>query len=169
MYLTGYLVGSRRPLSPYELWFGSTPSVSHLRCWGSRVTYKPPEAPGKLAPVGHRSIFLGYVQGAHDEKPQGIIVCDQESLEPRIVYTNDFSWEHFDESFIWDEPVGVHNDDYCVLRDEEWEGPEPPFFVACDDEVRVPPPAGKSSLWSAYQEFAGTRRPLLRKERSLCS
>jgi transposase InsO family protein len=90
VYLTGYLVGSRRPLSPYELWFGSTPSVSHLRCWGSRVTYKPPEAPGKLAPVGHRSIFLGYVQGAHDDKPQGIIVCDQESLEPKIVYTNDF-------------------------------------------------------------------------------
>ncbi len=59
-------------------------------------------------------------------------------VEPKIVYTNDFSWEHFDETFIWDEPIGVHNDDYCVLRDEEWEGPEPPFFVACDDEVRVP-------------------------------
>jgi hypothetical protein len=40
VYLTSYLVGSRRPLSPYELWFGSTPSVRHLRCWGSRVTYK---------------------------------------------------------------------------------------------------------------------------------
>ena len=168
VYLTTYLVGSRRPLSPYELWFGSTPSVRHLRCWGSRVTYKPPEAPGKLAPVGHRSIFLGYVQGAHDEKPQGIIVCDQDSLEPKIVYTNDFSYEHFDESFIWDEPVGVSNGDYCVLRSEEWDGPEPPFFVACDEEVRTPPPAGQPSLWSAYQEFASIRRPLLRKE-GLCA
>ena len=168
VYLTGYLVGSRRPLSPLELWFGATPSVSHLRCFGSRVTYKPPDGPGKLAPVGHRSIFLGFVQGAHDDKPQGIILCDQESLDPKIVYTNDFSYDHFDESFLWDEPVGVRNDDYCVLRDEEWEGPEPPFFVACDDEVRTPPPAGKSSLWSAYQEFAGLRRPLLRKE-GLCA
>ncbi len=68
-----------------------------------------------------------------------------QSLDPKIVHTNDFSYDHFDESFLWDEPVGVRNDDYCVLRDEEWEGPEPPFFVACDDEVRTPPPAGKSS------------------------
>ena len=81
VYLTGYLVGSRHPLSRFELWFGATPSVSHLRCFGSRVTYKPPEAPGKLALVGHRPIFLGYVyvQGAHDERPPGIIVCDQRS------------------------------------------------------------------------------------------
>ena len=39
VYLTGYLVGSRHPLSRFELWFGATPSVSHLRCFGSRVTY----------------------------------------------------------------------------------------------------------------------------------
>ena len=84
------------------------------------------------------------------------------------MYTNDFSYEHFDESFIWDEPVGVSNGDYCVLRSEEWDGPEPPFFVACDEEVRTPPPAGQPSLWSAYQEFASIRRPLLRKE-GLCA
>ena len=169
VYLTSYLVGSRRPLSPYELWFGKTPSVSHLRCWGSRVTYKPPEAPGKLAPVGHRSIFLGYVQGAHDEKPQGIIVCDQDSLEPKIVYTNDFSYEHFDESFIWDEPVGVHNDDFCVLRDEEWDGPDPPFFVACDEEVRVPPPRRQIKFVVCLPRFRRHSSTSSPQRRPLCS
>jgi hypothetical protein len=66
---------------------------------------------------GNRSIFLGFAQGAHEDKPQGIILCDQESLDPKIVYTNDFSYDYFDESFLWDEPVGVRNDVYCVLRD----------------------------------------------------
>jgi hypothetical protein len=28
VYLTCYLVGSRRPLSPFELWFSSTPSLA---------------------------------------------------------------------------------------------------------------------------------------------
>ena len=164
VYLTGYLVGSRRPLSPLELWFGATPSVSHLRCFGSRVTYKPADSVGHLAPVGHRAILLGYVQGAHDDHPQGVILCDQESLEPKIVRTCDFSWDHFDESFLWDEPIGVNNEDFCLFRDEVWDTDDAPFFVACDEEVRTPPQEGKSSLWAAYQDFAGLRRPLLRKE-----
>ncbi len=117
-----------------------------------------PDGPNKLAPVGHRSIFLGFVQNAHDDKPQGIIICDQESLDSKTVYTNDLSYDHVDQSSLWDEPIGVRNDDYCVFRDEEWEGPEPPFFVACDDEVRTPPPACKSGLWTAYREFSRQKK-----------
>ncbi len=49
---------------------------------------------------GNRSIFLGFAQGAHEDTPQGIILCDQESLDPKIVYTNDLSYDHFDESFL---------------------------------------------------------------------
>jgi len=47
--------------TPFEMWFGDVPSVSHLRVWGCKVLYQIPKAKRrKLDYKAKKGIFVGY-------------------------------------------------------------------------------------------------------------
>jgi hypothetical protein len=47
--------------TPYELWFGSQPDISHLRIFGSLAyAWTPPAMRKKLDNCARKSIFIGY-------------------------------------------------------------------------------------------------------------
>ncbi len=164
VYLTQFLVPRKLNKTPYELWFGKRPNVSHLRVWGSRVTYRHASQPGAsahthLLPVGHRGVFLGFNVSPADEHPNGIEILDQDSVDSAVRRTADFDWSKFDEAFAINETRGIDNVDFClhkhasILLEDE-----PPIPMSCDLDVRDPPPLGKTTLWQAYQEHLAARR-----------
>jgi hypothetical protein len=61
-YLTNLSAVANHDKTPYELWFGSVPDVSHLRIFGSKcyVVIDKSKRDGKFTPVSQEGIFLGY-------------------------------------------------------------------------------------------------------------
>ena len=60
-YLRNLLPAGHDDLSPYELWEGSKPSVSHIRTFGCVVhVHIPSENRAKLDRVSFQGIFVGY-------------------------------------------------------------------------------------------------------------
>jgi hypothetical protein len=61
-YLRNLSAVSNNDKTPYELWFGSVPDVSHLRIFGSKcyVVIDKSKRDGKFTPVSQEGIFLGY-------------------------------------------------------------------------------------------------------------
>ena len=52
---------SKRDKTPWELFFGQKPDVSHLRTFGARVyALTPKELRGKLDPTSEAGRFIGY-------------------------------------------------------------------------------------------------------------
>ena len=62
-YIINRLVGAHpevNPQSPYEVYFGVTPRISHFRIFGSVCYVKDLIAPNQPRPKGTRGIFVGY-------------------------------------------------------------------------------------------------------------
>jgi hypothetical protein len=61
-YLRNLSAVANHDKTPYELWFGSVPDVSHLRIFGSKcyVVMDKSKRDGKFSPVSQEGIFLGY-------------------------------------------------------------------------------------------------------------
>ena len=46
--------------TPYELWFGHSPSVKYFRIFGRKFYIKRDDDIGKFDPMRNEGIFLGY-------------------------------------------------------------------------------------------------------------
>ena len=57
------LTRSLQKKTPYELWNGKKPKLSHLRIFGSIVDTKTHETSGKLKYRRKEMVFLGYERG----------------------------------------------------------------------------------------------------------
>ena len=53
----------RSQQTPYEMWSGKKPKLSHLRIFGSIVHVKTPGALGKLEDRSKEMVFVGYERG----------------------------------------------------------------------------------------------------------
>lgn len=61
VYTLNRVLSSTQKKTPYEIWFGKKPDVSHLRIFGSRVyIHVPAVNRQKLDPKGVECIFIGY-------------------------------------------------------------------------------------------------------------
>ena len=130
--VTANYVRNRSPLSgrdktPWELFYGSKPDVSHLRTWGSRTYSLTPKAlRNKLEPTSEVGRFIGYPEGTKGYKimlDNGAIIISRD-----VIFVED----RRKESKIVSVPtVMEHNDDdENVTQDVDMEpvgeaGPRP--------------------------------------------
>ena len=112
-----FIVNRAEGFSPFYIRYGRPPlrEVAELRTIGARVTYygKREDDP-KLAPKGHRGIFLGrnYENG-------GFKVLDVEAIDPVVRTITDINKASFDENIKFDfEPTGV-DDESIRLTNEK--------------------------------------------------
>lgn len=57
------LVSATSSVTPYKLWFGRKPDVSHLREWGCDVWVFVETKQDKLQPCANRQVFVGFEDG----------------------------------------------------------------------------------------------------------
>ena len=66
--------------TPYELWTGRKPDLSHLRTWGAAgYVHTSSHMHGKLGPRAHKCIFIIYYEGS-----KGYVMLGEQ--EDEIVY-----------------------------------------------------------------------------------
>ena len=67
--------------TPYEMWFGRKPDISHFRPFGCKVTARKllSDTQPKLEPRGEQGIFMGYAQDA-----QGYLIWFPNSRSMRV-------------------------------------------------------------------------------------
>jgi hypothetical protein len=147
-----FTVNTNEGRSPFHIRHGHAPTVeiSKLRVWGSRVTFfGKTEQEQKLDMPGHRGIYIGQnpVNGGH-------YIYDQESVDPRVICTNEVWNKGWDENVVL-EPVGVSDDDIKLIENsmphrDEWSYPA---VRAVHGTVRDLPRDGMGSMWQGYQQF----------------
>ena len=61
IYLSNYCMNTTSKITPFELWYGKTPDVSHLQVFGCLVyIHVPKEKRQKLDPWATKGVHLGY-------------------------------------------------------------------------------------------------------------
>ena len=97
--------------TPYEVWTGSKPNVSHLRIFGcDAYAHVPKDERSKLDSKTKRSIFLGYGQGV-----KGYRLYD--NVKKRIFYSRDVIFNEIKTSNQDDDKNVVKADDSFVELD----------------------------------------------------
>ena len=158
-----------RDKTPYELFLGKVPDVSHMRVFGARAfVHVPKELRRKLEPVAREGVFIGYAPNSkayrilmHDNDRVEVsrnVVFDERSLkgtksEPSMQVEGAEVWMDIEEpQHVRDEEMGV--------PDELPAGPPPPQPPADahpphDDDV---PSSSSSSGPSDMEAEAGPSR-----------
>jgi len=95
--------------TPYELWTGNKPNVSHMRVFGSTcwVVLHKSHVDGKLCDKAAKGVFLGYFDGS---KAYKVILGDGKVVKARSVVfaeTNVSEVAEVAEELPGDEDVGV--------------------------------------------------------------
>ena len=80
--------------TPYELWFGRMPAISHLRVWGCKVMYRiPKEHRKKLDYKARNWIFVGYCLTSKHYKIYDPESCRLITSRDVIFYENHGHWK----------------------------------------------------------------------------
>ena len=131
-YLRNRSPGSNMSATPYQLFTGKVPDVSHLRVYGCRVSVKlsDRERAWKLSPLATPGIFLGYGTAANTYKVF-IPSLNKTVWSPNVRF--------YETEFL---PDLVKNHE--ASRQEEWAVPAP----AAQAAAPVPAPAAQAAAFS---------------------